>query len=57
MEALQAIPDHYYQLLQQTYRMEKMHWEEKKRNTEMELNTARTEVGREGKGKKIRMGW
>ena len=48
VEALQTIPDHYYTLLQQTYRMEKMHWEEKKRNTEKELNTARTEVGMEG---------
>lgn len=56
MEALQAIPDHYYMLLQQTYRMEKMHWEEKKRNTERELNTARAEVGREGRGRKIGMG-
>ena len=49
VEALQAIPDHYYTLLQQTYRMEKMHWEEKKRNTERELNTARAEVGGEGR--------
>ena len=49
VEALQTIPDHYYMLLQQTYRMEKLHWEEKKRNTEKELNVARTEVGMIGR--------
>lgn len=49
MEALQTIPDHFYMLLQQTYRMEKLHWEEKKRNTEKELNVARAEVGMGGR--------
>ena len=44
VQFIQNIPTQFYQLLQQTYKMEKKHWEEKKVIAEKELLNARKQV-------------
>jgi predicted XRE-type DNA-binding protein len=43
VDSLQNMSDLFYLLLQQTYRKEKTHWEEMKKEAEKELHVARKE--------------